>query len=357
MGLIYEKLVRPALFQLDCEHAHELGVDALSILAAVTPLCRMIEAWSSLPSDLAKPIKVFGLSFPNAVGLAAGFDKNARAWPAAAALGFGHVEIGTVTAVAQPGNERPRMFRYRKEEAVINRMGFNNQGAEAIAARLARRPGPGKRRIPLGVNLGVSKSQVANISKAAADCLASFRHLADHADYLVLNVSSPNTPGLRQLQDSDRLRELLGVITSANRERASQPGRAPKPVLLKIAPDLNFQQVDAVLATIAEFGLDGVIATNTTLERPGTLASVGEAGGLSGAPLRKRSTEMINYISRATNGRLPIIGVGGIMDAAAAAEKMDAGATLVQIYTGMVFRGPFFPAALARSLAVRQPKP
>ena len=354
MGLFYEKLVRPALFKLDSEHAHELGVDALVLLAALPPLCRVIEAWNRLPRDLVRPVRAFGLEFPNAVGLAAGFDKNARAWPAAAALGFGHVEIGTVTAVAQPGNDRPRMFRYAKQEAVINRMGFNNQGAAAVAARLARRPGPGKRRIPLGVNLGVSKSQVADIGKAAADCLESFRHLADHADYLVLNVSSPNTPGLRQLQDSDRLRELLGAITTANRARSSQAGRAPKPLLLKIAPDLNFQQIDAVLTTIAEYRLDGVIATNTTLERPGPFATANQAGGLSGAPLRRRSTEIINYVSRVTNGRLPIIGVGGITDTASAAEKLDAGATLVQVYTGMVYRGPFFAAALARALSDRQ---
>jgi dihydroorotate dehydrogenase len=352
MGLFYEKLVRPALFQLDSEHAHELGVDALALLGSVPPLCRLLESWNRLPGAEVRPVEAFGLKFPNAVGLAAGFDKNARAWPAAAALGFGHVEIGTVTALRQPGNDRPRLFRYPREQALINRMGFNNQGAEAVAARLARRPGPGHRRIPLGINLG--KSKVASLDQAVADYLASFQLLAGHADYLVLNVSSPNTPGLRQLQDGDRLRELLGAITAANRDRAAQPGRTRKPLLLKIAPDLNFRQIDAVLAAIAEFGLDGVIATNTTLERPGALAAVSEAGGLSGAPLRRRSTEIINYIARATQGRLPIIGVGGIMDATAAGEKFDVGATLVQIYTGLVYRGPFFVGELARALADRQ---
>ncbi|MDB6168083.1 MAG: hypothetical protein JWM88_947 [Verrucomicrobia bacterium] len=356
MGLIYEKFVRRMLFQLDSEHAHELAVDALALLARLPPLCRMVEACHRLPVGQTGPIEAFGLKFPNAVGLAAGFDKNARAWPAAAALGFGHVEIGTVTALAQPGNDRPRMFRYPKEEAVINRMGFNNHGAAAIAARLARRPGPGQRRIPLGINLGVSKSQVADVAKAAADCVESFRLLADHADYLVLNVSSPNTPGLRQLQDGDRLRQLLSAMTAANQARARQPGKTRKPLLLKIAPDLDFAQIDTVLATIAEFGLDGIIATNTTLERPGVFASAGEAGGLSGAPLCRRSTEVISYISRATNRRLPIIGVGGITRAAAAAEKLDAGATLVQLYTGIVYRGPFFAADVARSLADR-PRP
>jgi dihydroorotate dehydrogenase len=347
MGSIYEKLVRPALFRLEAEHAHELAVDALALLGRVSPLCRLMEWSNQLPRSSAKPIKAFGLNFPNAVGLAAGFDKNACAWPAAAALGFGHVEIGTVTALAQPGNDRPRMFRYPGEGAVINRMGFNNQGSEAVAARLAGQPKTGKRRIPLGVNLG--KSKVTDIEKATADYLTSFARLADHADYIVLNVSSPNTPGLRQLQDEDRLRELLSAVTAANRQRTLRV-----PILLKIAPDLNFRQIDAVLGRIAEYGLDGIIATNTTLARPGAFSSVEQTGGLSGRPLRRASTEIINYIYRATSGRLPIIGVGGIEDCAGAGEKLDAGATLVQVYTGLIFRGPFFAAELANALAERQ---
>jgi dihydroorotate dehydrogenase len=204
------------------------------------------------------------------------------------------------------------------------------------------------------VNLG--KSKVTDIEKAAEDYLTSFGRLADFADYLVLNVSSPNTPGLRQLQDESRLRELLAAITRANRERAEKPGKRRVPVLLKIAPDLTWPQIDAALGVIAEFGLDGIIATNTTLARPGFFASVSETGGLSGAPLRRRSTEIVNYISRATAGRLPIIGVGGITDSASAAEKLDAGATLVQVYSGMIYRGPFFAAELARALMDRQQK-
>lgn len=351
MGLFYEKLFRRALFRLDSEVAHERGVQAMSVLGAVPLLGRALEAWARLPAG-TRPVQAFGLKFPNAVGLAAGFDKNARAWPAAAALGFGHVEIGTVTALAQPGNPKPRMFRYPAQEAVINRMGFNNEGAVAVAARLARQPGPGARRIPLGINLG--KSKVADIEKAAEDYLASFALLADHADYLVLNVSSPNTPGLRQLQDESRLRELLGAVTRANRERAQKPGKRRVPVLLKIAPDLTWPQIDAALGVIAEFGLDGIIATNTTLARPGWFARVNEAGGLSGAPLRRRATEIVQYLARSTCGRLPIIGVGGITDAESAGEKLDAGATLVQVYSGMIYRGPFFATDLARALADRQ---
>ena len=204
MDFLYEKVLRPALFQLDSERAHEVGVNAMALLGWVKPLCRLMEAWNGLPASQFRPVKAFGLEFPNAVGLAAGFDKNARAWPAAAAMGFGHVEIGTVTALAQPGNPTPRMFRYPAEEAVINRMGFNNEGADRVARRLAGQPGVGKRRIPLGVNLG--KSKAAPLDKAVDDYLRSFGKLAEFADYLVLNVSSPNTPDLRKLQDESRLR-------------------------------------------------------------------------------------------------------------------------------------------------------
>lgn len=351
MGSLYENVVRPQLFRLDSERAHELGVRGMALLGALPPLCRLLEAWTR-PALARRPVQAFGLTFPNAIGLAAGFDKHASAWPAAAALGFGHVEIGTVTAHAQPGNPAPRMFRYPEQEAVINRMGFNNAGADAVAAKLAGQPGRGARRIPLGINLG--KSKITEIERAPEDYLASFARLADYADYLVLNVSSPNTPNLRQLQDESRLRELLAAVTGANRARAAQPGKHRVPVLLKIAPDLTWPQIDAVLGVIAEYGLDGIIATNTTLARPGFFATVAEAGGLSGAPVRRRSTEIVNYLARATGGRLPIIGVGGIGDATAAAEKLDAGATLVQVYTGMIYRGPFFAADLAKALVERQ---
>ncbi|KXU37918.1 dihydroorotate dehydrogenase [Cephaloticoccus primus] len=351
MGWFYEKCLRPALFRLDPEHAHELAVDAMAVLGRVSPLCRALEAWHGRdPEDFSlagQPVRCFGLNFPNRIGLAAGFDKNARGWPAAAALGFGHVEVGTVTLLRQPGNERPRVFRFPNERAVINRMGFNNEGAESVALRLARQPVPSARRIPLGINLG--KSKLASLDQAVNDYLGSFALLADYADYLVLNVSSPNTPDLRKLQDEERLRELLAAVTAANRRRAESPGLRPKPILLKIAPDLSAPQIDRVLEVIAEFGLDGIIATNTTLERPpGPLTQAEQAGGLSGAPLRERATEVIRYIARETGGRLPIIAVGGIMDRASATEKLDAGATLLQLYTGLIYRGPFLAAELAR---------
>lgn len=351
MDFHYDHLFRPILFRMESERAHEVGVDAMALLAALAPLRKLCEVTTRLPASRYDPVKVFGLTFPNRVGLAAGFDKNARAWRAAAALGFGHVEIGTVTALAQPGNPRPRMFRFPDQRAVINRMGFNNQGSKAVADRLGHQPGPGRRRIPLGVNLG--KSKVTPLEKATDDYLISFSRLADYADYLVLNVSSPNTPDLRKLQDETRLRELLGAITAANRERAARAGGRRVPLLLKIAPDLSWPQIDAVLAAIDEYALDGLIATNTTLARPGPFSTVTEAGGLSGAPLTHRSTEIVRYAALRTGGKLPIIGVGGIMDERSAAEKLDAGASLIQVYTGMIYRGPFFAAALARAVGER----
>jgi dihydroorotate dehydrogenase len=351
MGLGYERLVRPALFRLDAERAHELAILGMSVLGSWPGLCRALERAGH--KGRLDPVRLFGLEFPNRIGLAAGFDKDARGWPAAAALGFGHVEIGTVTARVQPGNPKPRLFRYPRDEAVVNRMGFNNEGASRIAARLARQRSLGPRRIPVGVNLG--KSKAADLDEATQDYLASFASLADFADYLVLNVSSPNTPGLRELQDEWRLRELLTAISGANRSRAAQPGRRRVPLLLKIAPDLSFDQIDRVLSVAQEQQLDGIIATNTTLGRPPELAHAEQAGGLSGAPLRARATEVVAYVAKATSGRLPIIAVGGIMDADGAKEKLDAGAVLIQLYTGLIYRGPFFARELARKLSPPTP--
>jgi dihydroorotate dehydrogenase len=347
MANLYENVLRPLLFRMDPETAHDAGVQALRLLGHLPWLCRTVEK-AVARSGHAAPVKAFGLEFPNQVGLAAGFDKDGLCWPAAAALGFGHVEIGTVTFQRQPGNPRPRLFRLPEERAVINRMGFNNAGAEAIAARLARKAGPGHRRIPVGINIG--KSKAVNLEQAAGDYLATFRLVAPHADYVAINVSSPNTPDLRKLQEETRLNELLKTLAQEN---ARLPRRLP--LLVKIAPDLSFRQIDGVLETIQALGLDGIIATNTTLARPEGLLGLhrGEAGGLSGAPLRTASTQIIRYIHLRTEGRLPIIGVGGVDDSASAAEKLDAGATLVQIYTGWIYRGPFFAATLARQLRSR----
>jgi dihydroorotate dehydrogenase len=277
-----------------------------------------------------KPVSLFGLNFPNPIGLAAGFDKNGVALPAWAALGFGFVEVGTVTAQPQPGNPRPRIFRYPKQQALINRLGFNNDGADAVAERLRRLRASGRwPSIPIGINIG--KSKVTPLEDAAADYLYSFRQLREFADYIVLNVSSPNTPGLRALQEHDALAQLLRAVREENR-------RSPKPVLLKIAPDLSAVDVDQIVTTCEQQEISGLIATNTTLDHSAIPSEADEAGGLSGAPVREVATNFIRAIKQRT--QLPIIGVGGIMTAQDAREKFDAGASLVQVYTGYIYRGP-----------------
>ncbi|KAF0093601.1 MAG: dihydroorotate dehydrogenase (fumarate) [Puniceicoccaceae bacterium 5H] len=349
MGLWYEKVIRPRLFAMDPENAHEMAISVMEGLGRFGGLCAAMQ--KAVQPHGTRPIELFGLQFPTAVGMAAGMDKNARAWRAAAAYGFGHVEIGTVTARKQPGNDRPRLFRYPDEEAIINRMGFNNDGAEAIAQRLKSHAKGKQRLIPLGVNIG--KTKVVPLDQAAEDYLSSFNQLADYADYIAINVSSPNTPDLRKLQGQDHLRELLGELSRANQARAKRLGEAPIPLLLKIAPDLTFRQMDDVVEVVYETGVSGIIATNTTIARPGTFNKVHEAGGLSGKPLFSRSLEVVNYLSRATDRKLPIVGVGGINTPVRASMMMDAGASLVQIYTGFVYGGPFFPAKISRALAPR----
>jgi dihydroorotate dehydrogenase len=350
MGYYYENLVRPFLFRMDPEKAHDLGVTALDYLGRVGPLCRLMEAFNMVRSD--HPVDAFGLQFPNAIGLAAGMDKNGRFWRAAPALGFGHVEIGTVTFQQQPGNERPRVFRYPREEAIINRMGFNNEGAEKVAARLKSSLGKKKSRIPLGINIG--KSRIVPIDQAVQDYLGSFHLLVEYADYFTINVSSPNTRDLRKLQESGHLDTLLGELCQANRNRSRKLGIKATPLLVKIAPDLTFREIDKVLECIDKWEIDGIVATNTTLARPGGMARAKEPGGLSGRPLHAKSVQIVNYISRTTSGKLPIIGVGGIDSPETAGAMVDNGASLVQLYTGMVYHGPFIGKPLAKALAPRQ---
>jgi dihydroorotate dehydrogenase len=322
----YERLVRPTLFSLDPETAHHL---ALGCLRAASRLPFALRALHSF-RPLAKPRTLFGINFPNPIGLAAGFDKNGVALPAWAALGFGFIEIGTVTAKAQAGNPRPRIFRYPQQEALINRLGFNNNGADVVAARLRslRRSGrwPG---IPVGINIG--KSKITPMEEAADDYLYSFRLLHEFADYIVLNVSSPNTPGLRSLQEHDALEKLLRVIHKKNQITR-------KPVLLKIAPDLSLSDLEQIITTCEESGIAGIIATNTTLDHAAIPTTADQTGGLSGRPLRKKSTEFVRAIT--ARSRLPIIASGGISDADSAREKLEAGAQLLQVYTGYVYRGP-----------------
>ncbi len=337
MSNSYERLAKPLLFRLDPEDAHHLAL-------------RFLRAAPQIPGALVflrrfapptRPRELFGLSFRNPIGLAAGFDKNGIAIPAWEALGFGFVEIGTVTAQAQPGNPRPRIFRYPGQEALINRLGFNNDGADVVAERLRNlRRGPHAPLIPIGINIG--KSKVTPLEDAAADYLYSFQRLAPVADYMVLNVSSPNTPGLRALQEHEALVNLLSVLSEENNRTAR-----PRPILLKIAPDLEEKDLQEIVATCEAFGLAGLIATNTTLDHS-ALAGRDEAGGLSGRLLQTRATAVIELLRRHT--KLPIIGVGGIFDSGSAQEKLAVGADLLQLYTGFVYRGPALLRQIGTSL-------
>lgn len=342
MDLFYERVLRPLFFRLGPERAHEYGRNFLQSLSLIQPGCRLL---ARLNQTRRVPIELAGLKFPNRVGLAAGMDKDAEFVPAAAAMGFGHVEVGTVTPKAQPGNPQPRLFRYPDCEAIVNRMGFNNRGMEAMAKRLRRLPAPGKRTCVVGVNIGKNKN--TPLEGAAADYLSCFEHLADLADYFTVNVSSPNTEGLRELQEKSRLLEILGGLEERNRTR----GGRSLPIFLKIAPDLSFRQVGEILEVVAESGVAGIVATNTTISR--TALPNGdhfERGGLSGRPLQSRSTDIVRFIAKETGGKLPLIGVGGVHDSASAGEKLDAGAHLIQVYTGLIFRGPTFARTLARAL-------
>ena len=347
MGLIYEKLIRPVLFTQEPEAAHEMVTTLLRWFSNAPLFCPLMARYNQFSSY--KNVELFGLKFPNVVGLAAGMDKNAQFWRAMGALGFGFVEIGTITYQRQEGNPRPRIFRFPEQEALINRLGFNNDGAEIIAKRLEA-TSHYKRLVPLGINIG--KSKLTSLENAADDYLSSFHLLADFADYFTINISSPNTPDIRKLQESELLSTLLSPLREANLNRAKIRDLRPIPMLVKIAPDLSFPQIDSVLQIISEFEINGIIATNTTIERAGPLNRIKEEGGLSGTPIHKRSLEVIRYISRATNGKLPIVGVGGINDIRTAEETLTAGASLIQIYTGMIYKGPFLAKNIARSLSL-----
>lgn len=349
LGAAYEHLARPVLFRLghgDAEVAHHLTLRALHAVSGAGPALRGLEL---LLGRNRSPRTVFGIEFPSAVGVAAGMDKDGvavKAWPA---MGFGFVELGTVTANPQPGNDKPRLFRLKQSEAIINRMGFNNAGAAALAETLAA---VGKVGIPLGISLG--KSKMTPVSDAVGDYLRSLRAVHDGADYIAVNVSSPNTPGLRSLQEKGPLGELLGALTGSAAALAT--GGRPVPVLVKIAPDLTDGAIADVLQVCHEQGIAGVIATNTTLSRDGislrdrSLAS--EAGGLSGAPLRRRALEVVRFVVGHTD--LPVIGVGGISTPEHGMAMLDAGAALLQLYTGFIYSGPGLVTGLNRAITLRE---
>jgi dihydroorotate dehydrogenase len=335
-GGLFQSLLRPVLFRLDPERAHDLTLRLLRRLARMPSLLQLWQRWRPL-EHAALQTQVAGLHFPNPVGLAAGFDKSATAVDAFWAFGFGFVEVGTVTPRPQGGNPFPRLFRVPADEAVINRLGFNNDGAVAVAERLRL----SSRRTPVGVNMG--KNADTPLEEALDDYRSCLEALFDVGSYVVVNVSSPNTPGLRTLQTSANLLRLLGGVQDCNQALARTRRVQPRPLFVKIAPDLRPAELDDVVEAVRLCALDGIIATNTTTGREGLTSRIAESGGLSGRPLRRRSTEVIRHVFRRAQGRIPLIGVGGIFSAEDAYEKICAGASLVQLYTGLIYRGPGLP--------------
>ncbi len=332
--MLYADLVRPLLFRLDPERAHDLVMAGTARLARLPLLCKLVHA---LARPKPTPVKALGLTFPNPVGLAGGMDKNARAPFAWWAFGFGFVELGTVTPKPQPGNDRPRMFRLPAEEAVVNRMGFNNDGAEAVAGRLAEQAKRGLRP-PFPVGMSVGKNKDTPAERTADDYATAAAVLAPHSDFVTVNVSSPNTPGLRSLQTPEWLTKLVTVVRAAS---------GAKPVLVKVAPELDGADLDAALDAVMAAGAAGVIGTNTL----GCLAPNGEPAGKSGRPLRDISPRRVEAIRRRVGPAACVIGCGGIDDVYSARRMLDAGADLIQIYTGLVYRGPFLPAVITRGLS------
>jgi len=338
------KALRPFLFRLDPEMAHALTLSALRFSGVISPLNRFIAHTFSAP---AKPVTVFGLTFKNPVGLAAGYDKDGVAIRGLSALGFGHIEIGTVTPHPQPGNPKPRVFRLVEDQAVINRMGFPGKGSLYVDRQMSsviRRPSP----VVVGVNLGKNKDTPLEV--AAEDYITLMRRFMGLADYLTINVSSPNTVGLRRLQGREMLEGLLAEI-ARQREIIALGRGENKPVLVKLAPDLSDAELDDALDVILRTGMDGVIATNTSLARDGLRSSrQEEIGGLSGSPLRIQSEAMLGKVVKRLDGRLPVVSVGGIMSPGDAKRRLDMGAALVQIYTGLVYAGPGLVREIVKSL-------
>jgi len=328
---------RPLLFRLDPEAAHAMTLRLIR-LGAYPPFAAVLRALYAVPE---KPVEAFGLHFQNPVGLAAGYDKDGLAWRGLATLGFGHIEVGTVTVRPQPGNPRPRLFRLVEDRGLINRMGFPGRGAGFVAGQvILKKP----RGLILGVNLGKNKD--TPLEEAARDYLELVRIFAPWADFLAINVSSPNTVGLRRLQGRDMLENLLGAVAA---ERKSLPKNPP--VLVKLAPDLTEEELDDALEVLLRTGMDGVIATNTTLSRPGLRsARREESGGLSGEPLGMRSLAVLQQIVKRLAGRIPVVSAGGIMSASDAKARLEAGAVLVQLYTGLVYAGPGLVSTIIRAV-------
>jgi len=326
--MLYQKLIKPILFRFDPERVHHFVFSLLKIVHQLPGAGALIRSQYSVHHPKLER-KVFGLTFPNPVGLAAGFDKDAKLFNELTNFGFGFIEIGTLTPKAQPGNPKKRLFRLSEDQALINRMGFNNEGVAAAVKRLRKNKG-----VLIGGNIGKNKTTPNDM--AVADYETCFEALFEHVDYFVVNVSSPNTPNLRALQEKEPLTHLLKTLQERNKQKQN-----PKPLLLKIAPDLTEEQLLDIIDIVVTVKIDGVIATNTTLDREGLISKHrAETGGMSGKPLGDKSTAVIRFLAEKSNNAFPIIGVGGIHSAQDALEKLEAGACLVQLYTGFVYEGP-----------------
>lgn len=360
MSSIYKTIIRPVLFRFDPEKIHNFTINLLARVGREKVLCDgLMDFFCPEPM----PVQAFGLTFPNPVGLAAGMDKDAVAIRAWEAMGFGFVEAGAITYHPQDGNPKPRVFRVIKEQAIVNRMGFNNKGAQETARAVTELKASGCwAKIPVGVNIG--KSKITPLEQAAEDYEKTFRLLWGLFDFFVVNVSSPNTPNLRLLQNKEELEKILFTLNKANKEMSKETGgnkdnvekvREIKPILVKIAPDLSCEAIEEVLDLCEKMGVSGIVATNTTISRPQTDAPdiarlYSEQGGLSGRPLTRKSTEIIKFIYKNTKGKLPVVGVGGIFTAEDAWEKITCGATLVQVYTGMIYEGPAIVKTIVEGL-------
>lgn len=348
-NLLLYRMVKPLLFRMDPESAHHLIVDGMGAATRIPGAGTLLSAIWGVGETPDLAVDLFGLHFAHPVGLAAGLDKNAKAVAGFSRIGLSFLEVGTVTPLAQPGNERPRLFRLPPDEALINRMGFNNEGAAAMAGRLERFK---HRRIPLAVNIG--KNKITPNERAADDYRECLRRLYPYGDFFVVNISSPNTPDLRALQHGGELPVLLAAVKEEMGLQAERHGGPVKPILVKIAPDNTDEQLAYMAEVIAGSGMSGIIATNTTVEREGlTHRHAGEAGGLSGRPLAQKSTEVIRTLYALTGGKLPIIGSGGVFDADDAYAKIRAGASLVEIYTALIYRGPGLLRRMHRGLRAR----
>ena len=349
MNTIYQHFFRKLLFALEPETAHDITCGALGIAETLPFIKKSIGKIIKTPNQ---EIFLFGLKFRNCLGLAAGLDKDGVFSGISAALGFGHVEVGTVTPEAQPGNPKPRLFRYPNQGSLVNRMGFNNLGSKALCKRLCKYNPKGSRLSPVGVNIGKAKNTSPEL--AINDYLTSFENVATQADYITINISSPNTPGLRLLHQKDFLEPLLKSLQSKNESLCGKLIEKPLPCLIKISPDEDYNSLETIIQIALDNEISGIIATNTTLKRfASNPKSYFEKGGLSGKPLAQDSLEVIRFITKETNNLLPVIGVGGINDAESAHKKLDAGASLLQLYTALIYNGPLFPSCLIKSLNTR----